>query len=53
LKQALKGMPSIDELVNLSKKKGPEAEKLLKETMNDISKVLEKRIGEAKELAKK
>ncbi|KAI5799750.1 hypothetical protein FPQ18DRAFT_100457 [Pyronema domesticum] len=51
--EALKGMPSIDEMVNLSKKKGPEAEKLLKETMNDISKVLEKRIGEAKELAKK
>ncbi|KAI5815172.1 hypothetical protein BZA77DRAFT_345125 [Pyronema omphalodes] len=51
--EALKGMPSIDELVNLSKNKGPEAQKLLKETMNDISKVLEKRIGEAKELAKK
>ncbi|KAF8540628.1 hypothetical protein BDD12DRAFT_880270 [Trichophaea hybrida] len=48
--EALKDTPSLNELISLSKK-GPEAEKLAKETVQEISEVLKKRIQQAKDLA--
>ncbi|KAF8250980.1 hypothetical protein K440DRAFT_616622 [Wilcoxina mikolae CBS 423.85] len=48
--EALKDTPSLNELISLSKKKGPEAEKLAKETVQEISEVLKKRIQQAKDL---
>lgn len=48
--KALRETPSFNEFVDLTKKKGPEAERLAKETMQEISDVLSKRLDEAKKL---
>ena len=40
------------EIVKIGKTKGPEAEKLFKETVQEISEVLKRRVDEAKKLAK-
>lgn len=51
--QALKQASDLSEFFTMSEKKGPEAEKLLKETFEEISGVLERRSSEAKKLLAK
>ncbi|KAI5844346.1 hypothetical protein BZA05DRAFT_378794 [Tricharina praecox] len=47
-----KETPDVSEIMDMVNKKGPEAEKLAKETMEEISEVLRKKVDEAKKLAK-
>lgn len=46
-------MPDISQLSEIAQKKGPEAEKLAKETWDEITAVLQKKLEKAKELASK
>ncbi|KAK4617437.1 hypothetical protein CLAFUW4_12284 [Fulvia fulva] len=46
-------LPQLQKLRQIAESRGPEAEKLAKETMNDIKGVLEKRSDQIAELAKK
>lgn len=50
--QVFKETPDVSEIMDMVNKKGPEAEKLAKETMEEISEVLRKKVDEAKKLAK-
>ena len=45
--------PQLKEFVEIVQDKGDDAQKLAEETYNDIKKVLEKRLEEAKKLSKK
>jgi len=45
-------MPGFKEFIATFKAKGPEAEELVKETIQEISEVLPKNVEEAKKLAK-
>ena len=46
-------MPKLSQLHEISQNEGQEAEKLLKETIQEIQDVLSKKIGEGKKLADK
>lgn len=46
-------LPQLMKLKEAAEQKRPEAQKLVKETIDEISKVLEKKSKEAEELAKK
>jgi len=52
LQEALSQAPQLKEFVEIIQDKGDDAKKLAQDTYNDIKKVLEKRIEEAKKLAK-
>jgi hypothetical protein len=51
--QALSQAPQLKEFVEIVHERGDDAQKLAEETYNDIKKVLEKRLDEAKKLSKK
>jgi hypothetical protein len=51
--QALSQAPQLKEFVEIVQERGDDAQKLAEETYNDIKKVLEKRLEEAKKLTKK
>jgi hypothetical protein len=51
--QALSQAPQLKEFVEIVQERGDDAQKLAEETYNDIKKVLEKRLEEAKKFTKK
>jgi hypothetical protein len=51
--QALSQAPQLKEFVEIVQERGDDAQNLAEETYNDIKKVLEKRLDEAKKLTKK
>ena len=51
--QALAQAPQLREFVEIVQERGDDAQKIAEDTYNDIKKVLEKRLEEAKKLSKK
>jgi len=51
--RALSQAPQLKEFVEIVQERGDDAQKLAEETYNDIKKVLEKRLDQAKKLTKK